>query len=66
MHALRPDGARALDLYVTAFSTRPTAIDLYLTQLVGIEALRLLKGNPTMTVNGSRERRCRQDAARPA
>jgi hypothetical protein len=41
---------RALDSYVTAFSTRPTAIDLYLTQLVGIEALRLLKGNPTMTV----------------
>jgi hypothetical protein len=44
---------RALDAYVSAFSTRPNAIELYLTQLIGVEAMRLSKDNPTMMVKTS-------------
>jgi hypothetical protein len=44
---------RALDSYIAAFTTRPTAIELYLTQIIGIEALKLLKGDPAMTVKAA-------------
>jgi hypothetical protein len=44
---------RTLDAYVAAFSTRPNAVELYLAQLIGVEAMRLSKDNPTMTIKAA-------------
>ena len=44
---------RTLDQYVAAFSRRPSAIELYLSQLIGVEAMKLLKNDAAMTVKAA-------------
>ena len=46
---------RAFDSYVDKFGKNPTATDLYLTQLIGAEALHLLAGDANLTVDKALE-----------